>query len=218
MDAAHAPVADPPPAPPPRRGPVAVALVLAALAVGAALAARPFEPAGGEAPGGEPLPFLGTVPPFSFTERSGGTVTDADLLGRTWVADFIFTNCAGPCPDMSRRMAGLHAAIAPGERAACVSFTVDPDRDSLEVLRVYADRHRASPDRWLFLRGPEEEVHALSYRGFRLGDEKDPLAHSVRFVLVDRRGVVRGFYRGTDEEHVSRLLRDFRRLIDADAP
>ncbi len=222
-------------------GPLAAAAALLVLAGGALLVSRASlrrepvpsccdgkGPAGGgrsapgapdaadaaAATGGEdaPLPVLGEVPDFSFTERSGRTVARKDLLGRTWVADFIFTSCAGTCPVMSLRMAGVHEALRKEPDALCVSFSVDPDRDSLAALRSYADRFSATPDRWLFLRGPQDAVLRLEYGGFKMGDPTDAMVHSERFVLVDRRGRIRGWYHGVDEEAVRVLLKDARRL------
>ena len=154
------------------------------------------------------LPVSVAIPDFSFTERSGRTVGRKDLLGRIWVADFIFTSCAGTCPVMTTGMASIHEALRKVPGAVCVSFSVDPERDTLEALRAYADRFSASPDRWWFLRGPQEEVHRLEYEGFRMGHPTDPMIHSERFVLVDAAGRVRGWYRGTEEKEVSKLLAD----------
>lgn len=176
------------------------------------LAGLGFLSLSGCAPKAEQLPVLGEIPEFTLTAQDGAEFHGGSLRGSVWVADFIFTTCAGVCPRMSMRMAGVHEAIRGDGDAVCVSFTVDPERDTLEVLRGYAPRFSASPDAWLFLRGPKEEAHALSYRGFHLGDEKDPLIHSERFVLVDRRGRIRGYYHALDEEAVARLLRDYRRL------
>jgi protein SCO1 len=111
----------------------------------------------------------------------------------------------------------VHEAFRKDPDALCVSITVDPDRDTPEVLRGYAAKYGASEDRWLYLRGPVKEVLALSYGGFRIGDAEDPLIHSQRFVLVDRRGRIRGYYRGTESEEVERLLSDYR-LIRGEAP
>jgi protein SCO1 len=208
-----------------RVGAVGATHALLALAGAAALAARALLPAGKPvpaccaptdegraAPAGEGIPVLGEVPDFSFTERSGRTVARKDLLGRIWVADFIFTSCAGTCPVMTSRMAGVHQALLREEGAVCVSFSVDPDRDTLSALRAYADRFSATADGWWFLRGPQKEVHALEYGGFKMGDPEDPMIHSERFVLVDGAGRIRGWYRGTEAEEVSRLLADVRRL------
>ncbi len=202
----------PPPAPPSRRSsPVAVAAVFALLLGGAAFTALRAVPRDGSG-GGVPLPVYAELPPFSLTERSGRTVTLADLAGKIWVADFIFTNCAGICPEMSTRMTAVHEAFRRDPDALCVSITVDPDRDTPEVLREYAAKYGASEDRWLYLRGPVKDVLALSYEGFHIGDAEDPFIHSQRFVLVDRKGGIRGYYRGTEAEEVERLLGDYRRI------
>jgi protein SCO1/2 len=218
-------------------GPLAAAAVLLVLAGGALVVSRSSlrpepvpsccerkDPAGGGQPapaaadaGAEgredaPLPVLGEVPDFSFTERSGRAVARKDLMGRVWVADFIFTSCVGTCPEMSLRMAGVHEALRKDSDALCVSFSVDPERDSLEALRAYADRFSATADRWLFLRGPQDAVHRLEYGGFKMGDPTDALVHSERFVLVDRRGRIRGWYHGVDDAAVKDLLRDSRRI------
>ncbi|MHC4924290.1 MAG: SCO family protein [Planctomycetota bacterium] len=117
-----------------------------------------------------PLPKIKEVPDFSFTERNGDTVTKDTLLGKVWVVDFIFTNCAGTCPIMSDQLTQIHASMKPEDDAACVSVSVDPERDTLEVLKEYAAHYNASKDRWLFLRGPVEDVLALSYGGLNIGD------------------------------------------------
>lgn len=217
----------PPPAPAPARSsPALVATVFALLLGGAAFTAIRAVLPGGDAPArhghggdsaGAPLPVYAEVPPFSFTERSGRTVTRDGLRGKIWVADFIFTNCAGVCLEMSTRMAAVHEAFRGDPDALCVSVSVDPDRDTPEALREYAAKYGASEDRWLYLRGPVKAVLALSYEGFRIGDAEDPLIHSARFVLVDRQGRIRGYYRGTEAEEVARLLTDYRALR-AEAP
>jgi len=112
---------------------------------------------------------------------------------------------------MTTAMARVHAGLR-SLGGVCVSFTVDPDRDTLPVLRAYADRFAASADAWWFLRGPQADVLSLSYGGFHIGDEKDPFVHSERIVLVDGKGRVRGYYRSLDEGEVDRLLHDAARL------
>ena len=170
------------------------------------------EPPSLEAPAPAPLPDLGGVPDFSFTERSGRTVARKDLLGKVWVADFIFTNCGGVCPAMSLRLGEVHAALRKEPDALCVTWTTDPERDSLEVLREYAGRWNASEDRWLFLRGEQAAVLSLQFHGFKLGSLTEPFQHSERFVLVDARGRIRGYYHATEDGAVEAILRDFRRL------
>lgn len=170
-----------------------------------------------------PLPVLFTLPDFSLTERSGGTVTRATLAGKVWIADFIFTTCPGPCPLMTRRMAGLQAALADQPDLRLVTITVDPRRDTPERLKEYADQHGADPRRWLFLTGDREAIYRLSTDGFRMAAivEQDevqttdhPILHSTRFVLVDRQGRIRAYYNGTSEEDMERLQADARRIAE----
>jgi len=209
----HEPEAPPPP-PPSSGGPVAASAALLLLGAGAILVAA----RGAREEPAPPPPVLGEVPPFSLVERHGATVTRDSLRGRVWIADFVFTSCAGVCPEMSLRMAAVQAAVAEDPGTVCVTVTVDPERDTPEVLRAYADLYGASADRWLYLRGTQEEAHRLQFDGFKMGDGKDPLLHSQRFVLVDREGRIRGWYPGTEEEGVRALLRDWRGLRDERAP
>jgi protein SCO1/2 len=109
-------------------------------------------------------------------------------------------------------MAEVHAVLAKEPDALCVTWTTDPDRDTPEVLRAYAEKYSASADRWLFLRGPQAEVLALQHHGFHVGSATDPFLHSERFILVDARGRIRGYYHALDGSGVPDLLRDFRRL------
>lgn len=169
------------------------------------------------------LPVLAEVPAFALTERSGRSVTEAELEGLPWVADFIFTQCSGVCPVLSSRMAGLQRALKDARiPARLVSFSVDPTRDSPEVLRGYAERFRADPQGWLFLTGDRRQLYSLVGEGFQLSvaerapdeaeDSTDLITHSDRFVLVDSDLQIRGYYHGTDEDVVERVISDLRRL------
>lgn len=153
------------------------------------------------------LPVIAHIPDFSLTERSGRTVTRGDLQGRVWVADFIFTNCAGPCPLMSQRMARLQKLIADQPSVRLVSVSVDPDRDTPSALAAYAGKFGADPDRWLFLTGEKQAIHEMIAKGFLLAvddgfdvqsGERGIITHSTKFVLVDRQGRIRGYYDGAD--------------------
>lgn len=160
-----------------------------------------------------PLPVLGTAPEFSMTSSRQETVDLGQLLGHVWVADFFFTTCAGPCPAMSANMARVHQAFADDDRVRQVSFTVNPEHDTPDVLAAYAKKFRADTSIWKFLCGPAEEVHALSLQGFKIGSPEDVIVHSQRFVLVDREGKIRGYYQGTDEADVNRMMDDMWRLL-----
>ena len=162
------------------------------------------------------LPQLGQVPDFALTDQGGNAVTRADLDGAPWVADFIFTRCAGQCPMMSQRMGALQEALKNAD-VRLVTFTVDPEHDTPNILASYAMHYGAVPGRWRFLTGSREAIWRLARDGFRVGVEdngtvEEPIAHSIRLILVDRRGFIRGYYDATDDAALKRVARDARRL------
>ncbi len=165
------------------------------------------------------LPVLSEVPEFVLVERSGSDVRLSDLLGRVWVADFIFTHCAGPCPLLSAQMQALQAPLREMPDTRLVSFSVDPERDTPGVLSEYADRYLADEDRWLFLTGEKDRVYSVIREGFQLGvggveAGTDQIMHSLRFALVDRKGRVRAYYDGTDPGLPKKLLPELRMLLN----
>lgn len=159
------------------------------------------------------LPVLVQLPSFLLMERSRKPIGLDDLRGSVWIADFIFTRCPGPCPLMSSRMFKLQEAFREEASLRLVSISVDPEFDSPEVLREYAERFQAKEGRWLFLTGEKARIHALAQSGFLVGDIQDLTVHSTRFILVDRRGRIRGYYDSQDEEDIQRLIHDAKVLL-----
>lgn len=163
---------------------------------------------------GEPkrLEVFGQVPEFRLTTQSGETFDSGRLAGHVWVADFFFTNCDGPCPMMTREMRQLQdsTAKAMGD-VRLVSFTVDPDRDTPQVLAAYARHFRTDPARWCFLTGEQSRLNQLGL-AVKLNGVDGSLAHSTRFMLVDRRMRVRGYYRTSEDGSLPQLMRDIRQL------
>lgn len=164
-------------------------------------------PGGERKPEGSVLAVFGEAPPFSFTERSGQTFSKGDLAGKPWIANFIFTSCAGQCPLMSLQMKGLQKEFPHESGFRFVSFTVDPGRDTPEVLSEYADRYGAERKRWFFLTGPKNEIDQ-TMKGFFLSPADEPVMHSIRFILVDRKGRMRGFYDSSDPPSMKQLIHD----------
>jgi cytochrome oxidase Cu insertion factor (SCO1/SenC/PrrC family) len=175
------------------------------------------------------LPRLNDVPPFILTERSGRNITNQDLRGKIWVADFIYTTCPGPCPLVTAGMAKVQEAVADDSRVQLVTFTVDPQDDTPEVLAAYATKFGADPNRWWFLTGPEKPLYDLIKNGFyqavqdNHGQPLEPgqfvVTHSTRLVLVDADGVVRGAsYDGLGSEGRANLLRDIKTLEKEENP
>lgn len=166
-----------------------------------------------------PLAVVKDVPEFSLIGRDGRTVSKADLLGHVWVADFIFTTCAGPCPELSLRMRSLQQSLRRfGGDVKLVSFSVDPEYDQPPVLRAYAKRYEADPDLWWFLTcNDENAMHELVKVGFLQalspGGRGTPIIHSTRFVLIDRMGRIRSWYDGLEASSKPLILRDVQRLL-----
>lgn len=147
------------------------------------------------------------VPDFRLTDRYGNEVSKADLQGKVWLASFVFTRCTGPCPSVSATMAKLQRDLDLSDRdeLRLVTFTVDPERDTPDELKKYAESFQADADKWLFLTGEEEELHRLILDGFKIQSEKSQLPdppegqeyeHSTYLVLVDQNGIIRGYYYG----------------------
>lgn len=204
-----------------KAGLVGWGLLLVTLAVLGGVGWSQWQRLRGEGTAGETLPVLGTVPDFSFTERSGRTVTLADLRGKVWVADFIFTRCGGPCPTMCAAMAALQRSLDGAPEVKLVSFSVDPDHDTPEVLTRFAARFGANDTQWFFLTGSKSSIWTLANTGLKLAvtsDTPGELVHSTKFALVDRAGRIRGYYDGMDPAEQARLLPAIDALLREQSP
>jgi protein SCO1/2 len=160
------------------------------------------------------------LPDFSLTAVTVDGTSPFDLRsmrGRAYVADFVFTRCSGPCPMLTANMAGLQKRLP--ARIGLLSFTVDPDHDSPEVLTLYARKFKADPQRWYFLTGEKTELIRLVRDGFLLpvaenaaAQPGERVAHSTKFVLIDADARVRGWYDGEDAASLDKLEADARKL------
>jgi len=164
-----------------------------------------------------PLPAYGSAPNFDLVNQDAQAFGSKQLTGKIWIADFIFTTCRGPCPIISTRMSELQKPLAKSD-VHLVSFSVDPETDTPPVLREYADKLRKEPYRWDFLTGSKDTIASISRDGFKLGisDGEQPDSgpvHSTRFVLVDRRGTIRGYYDALAADGVTKLLADTQHLL-----
>jgi protein SCO1/2 len=159
----------------------------------------------------------GSVPGFQLTNQNGQPFGSAQLAGKIWIADFIYTTCPGPCPMISSRMSELQKPLEKTD-VHLVSFSVDPDKDTPEVLRGYAAKLQAEPGRWDFLTGAKSAVFKLSHDGFKLAvsdgsDAQGIPVHSTRMVLIDRHAQIRGYYDATEPEAITKLLADTNHLL-----
>jgi len=162
--------------------------------------------------GGKPLPVLGRIPEFQLMSQDGRVFDSQSLAGKIWVADFIFTNCPGPCPMMSSRMRQVQTATADLADVRLVSFTVDPARDTPSVLAAYSQHFLAQPGRWFFLTGEQKQLNELGLNAFHLNAVDGNFDHSTRFAVIDGRGRIRGYYAFADDDFPKQLIADVRRL------
>ena len=155
-------------------------------------------------PAPSPLPIYGQVADFSLTNQSDVRVSLADLGGKVWVADIIFTRCPGPCARMTRQMKELQAALPAASAARLVSLTTDADFDTPPVLQRYAEKFDVKADNWIFLTGDKKEIARLAIDSLKLTALEKPAAervspedlfvHSTIFVVVDRQARLRGVF------------------------
>jgi protein SCO1 len=161
----------------------------------------------------KPLPMLGAMPDFALTDQNNQNVTLASLRGDVWIADVIFTRCAGQCPIMSAHMQGIQDALPAGLPVKLVSFTTDPANDTPEVLKKYAARYGAREGQWIFLTGAKTALRHATVEGLKLGvldkppgerDNADDLCiHSQKLVVIDQNGQIRGYFDGETTEGAS---------------
>ena len=159
----------------------------------------------------KPLPVMGDAPKFQLTTQDGAPFDSRSLDGHVWVADFVYTTCTGPCPMMSSQMRQIQTLTAEMPDVKLVSFTVDPGHDTPPVLAAYAKHFKYDPARWVFLTGDQASLNGAGL-GFKLNSVDGSTTHSTRFVLVDRRQQVRGYYISSDDGFIRRLLHDIRQL------
>ena len=190
-------------------------LVAGLLAVAILAAASYFRPATSQ-----PDRFW-EAPAFTLTTQSETAFSHAQLSGKVWMADLMFTRCRGICLVLTQRMKKLQDELTDLPGWEMVSITVDPEHDTPRVLADYAKDHDCDPERWVFLTGEKEAIRKLSIEGFRLavedaGDnEKEPILHSQRIILVDSENQIRGFYDALDEEAMKQLSIHVRLLLEA---
>ncbi|MCY4553151.1 MAG: SCO family protein [Candidatus Poribacteria bacterium] len=154
------------------------------------------------------------VPDFSLTNQKGESLGLSDMAGKIWIADFIFTNCPTICPAMTQEMARLQSEFV-ADPVYFVSFSVDPERDTTEVLTRYAKAYGADDRRWHFLTGDKAHIYQLAEQGFSLaaGHKGSDILHSPRFVLVKADGNIHDYYDSRSKPAMLRLRRDVKVLL-----
>jgi protein SCO1/2 len=160
---------------------------------------------------------------FTLTNQLGRPVSLRDLKGQVWIANIIFTRCAGPCPRLTAQITELQAALPRNKPVKLVTLTTDPEYDSPAVLKQYSDRFKADSARWWFLTGSKNQIADVAIEGLKLtAIEKEPakredaadlFIHSLLIVVVDKQGRVRAAFESTEEGWKEKVLATTRYLM-----
>lgn len=177
---------------------------------------------------GSELVTLQQVPSFSFTNQNGETITNESYKDKVYVVEFFFSTCPSICPIMNTNMLKVEEQFIDNSNFGIASFSIDPEFDTVQVLKEYADGYEVSHPNWNFLTGDKIEILKLSNEGFNLyaaraEDEAGGFAHSGLFALIDAQGNVRSrkdahgnpliYYNGLEDEGIEMLIEDIKKLL-----
>ncbi len=207
-------------------------VLFATTLIGAMMLTVPFLQPDMSAPEPRPAtgipPILAQVGDFQLQDQTGTNFGTEQLRGRVWIANFIFTRCPTLCPRVTKRMAEFEAATSTLAESRLVSFSIDPDYDTPEVLARYAKQYRANEARWHFLTGPFEEIKNAVEKGLNvtIADARHRLdlkkhqnistvLHGTRFVLIDEKLQIRGYYDVKHQLAFDQLKVDLETLLAA---
>lgn len=163
-----------------------------------------------------------TLPDFNFKDQDNKDFGKKDLKDKLYIAEFFFTKCGNPtlCPKMSTELMRVQEHFAEIPSVQIVSFTVDPQNDTPEVLKEYAKKYKANTKQWHFLTGNKKDLYQLAYTGFKInaGEETEngvtpEFMHATKFILVDKQHRIRGYYDGTERESVDKLILETQVLL-----
>ncbi len=172
------------------------------------------------------LPIVGNdqnhhVQPFSFTNQEGKTITEKDMVGKICIVEYFFATCKGMCPKMNDNMRLVYEKYKTNDGVVILSHTVDPEHDSVSVLKKYSLRFNADPNHWMFITGDKKQLYDMARYSYLINAEQDTTGvsidkdfiHDKHFVLVDGKGRIRGFYDGLEQGEVKKLNGDIDLLL-----
>jgi protein SCO1 len=167
-----------------------------------------------------------TIPKFSFIDQNGKIFTDEKTKGKIYVANFIFTRCGLICPKVTNQLARVQDTFLDKDEVIFLSHSVDPEYDTPSILKKYAEKNDAIDGKWYFLTGDKGEIYKMALKGYfvpisdasvydkAITNPDEAFIHSEKMILVDKEGIIRGFYDGTDPKEVDRLMVEIKILID----
>lgn len=153
------------------------------------------------------------IPVFHFLNQYGEYTDQETVKDKIYVAEFFFTTCHSICPIMNNNLKWFYADIKKEKDVLILSHTVDPETDSVPVLKSYADQQGVTDKKWLFLTGSKTDLYAIARRGYLLDANEgnggeDDFIHTQNFALIDNARHIRGYYDGTDSVEVVRMMKD----------
>jgi len=159
-----------------------------------------------------------TIPAFSLLDQDSTVIDNQKMSDKIYIADFFFTSCPSICPIMKKQMLRVYDKFKNENQLAFVSHSIDPKRDSIPVLKQYQEKLGVDGNKWHFVYGDKETIYKLArdgYMNIAEDDEKAPggIMHSGYFILVDKKGHIRGAYNGTDDIEVDKLIADIPTLL-----
>jgi protein SCO1/2 len=167
------------------------------------------------------LPVISYVQPFSFVDQDGKRISQQQMQGKVYVAEYFFTTCKGICPKMNGNMKKVYNAFKDEPNFLIISHTVDPEVDSVGRLKHYADSLDISSDHWLFVTGRKDSLYHAARVSYLLDDPKndnekidEQFIHTQFFALVDQQGRVRKIYDGLKKDEIAELQTDIKRLLN----
>lgn len=156
-----------------------------------------------------------TIPAFKYINQYGDSISDKNLDGKIYVADFFFTTCPSICPVMERNMLAVYNAFKNTDDVKILSYTIDPQHDSVPVLKKYAGKLGISGNSWWFLQGHKDDTYRIA-KSYLVSVQEKNLAgeyiHDGYFILIDKKKRIRGTYDGTKPDEVSKLIEDIKIL------
>jgi protein SCO1 len=158
------------------------------------------------------------IPDFAFVSQYGDTVTNRTFAGKIYVADFFFVTCPTICPKMKTQLKRVYDKFRNQPRVAFLSHTIDPQHDTVPVLREFAQNLGVTGRQWLFVTGDREKIFDIGQQSYMVSASADASApggavHSGAFVLVDRNRHIRGMYDGTTVDGTDKLMADIDKLL-----
>ncbi len=174
------------------------------------------------------LTVIGKVPDFSFTNQEGKIITNDTYTGKVYIIEFFFTTCPSICPIMNENMVKIQNEFFGNPNLAIASFSIDPETDTPEVLKEYAQKYKITNPNWNFLTGDKEETYKLANQGFNLyvgenSEVEGGFEHSGFFALIDQEGNIRSrkdenenpiiYYNGLEDSGIQMLKEDIKKLL-----